>query len=99
MGMFDYVSCKMGLPESKNKSVTGMFQTKCLNNAMDVFTIEENGELTCGGHHEPITGDIFFYDFSKRCVVDGIPKISGWIEYVAEVKCGEVISIEVVEDR
>lgn len=98
MGMFDWITCEMPLPETPTKP-PGFFQTKDLREwpQCERFTITADGRLRLDdGNAEwwnavdtgQFTGSIQFYDLGPK---------GEWWEYRADFVDGKCETIELVE--
>lgn len=101
MGMFDYIKCKMNLPDSPPSFVTPdyQFQTKDLECMMETYEIDANGKIE---GLEDWTGEISFYNDNGAVWSDGLiftrdGRDYESVEYKATVINGVVTDIAEVE--
>lgn len=88
MGMYDDLRCEMPLPDGMQRM---HFQTKSLDCELNQYVITAEGRLLVEDIYNadlqaPVdyTGEIEFYALDSR---------RGWVEYVALVERGQVLSL------
>lgn len=87
MGMFDDLLVDYPLPQRPEWAKC--FQTKDLSCELERYTLTEDGRLVDGvGALVPYTGGVNFYTGAAD---------TQWIEYVALIKRGHVIDVELVK--
>ena len=96
MGMFDTIECLYPLPVAGANRRT--YQTKDTpSQQCEHYEIREDGTLWYEDNHgwkpEPLTGEVYFYDF-----YDSI-RAKGWIEFKATFADGKLTDLSLVENQ
>lgn len=89
MGMYDRLKVEYPIARQAPE-----FQTKSLVLELNHYVLDAEGALLLDGEPVDYTGDLTFYGFLDD---DGINKGRGWVEYVADMENGRLMSIELVE--
>lgn len=101
MGMFDWVSCEAKLPEPEPMDNANTFQTKDTACNLDLYTIQENGNLVVQRFdcdEDPQLSEPEKSDFHGFMNFYGNTQETGrWKEYRAKFTDGVMMSVELVE--